>query len=234
MPEPIVLSTSCLPDSGNVFPRLRCAGRLLCEVEPGSEVAGAVARFIQRRFLQAYDALPNLRIPNLLALTTSQGSLLAAVGVRRASNEPLFLEDYTGQPIEQLIPSLRLPARSEIAEIAHLAGVEVGVSRYLFPALTVWLKAEGYRWIAFTGTEQVRNSFGHLGIRIHGLGPANPARLPDGGHGWGRYYENRPMVMAANVDEGYQVLQARRLLGHIRPWRTEEETRGAGRYDCIA
>ncbi|MDX1755324.1 MAG: thermostable hemolysin [Marinobacter sp.] len=234
MSEPIVLSTSCLPESGSVLPRFNCAGRLLCEVKSGSEVAGAVIRFIQRRFLQAYDALPNLRIPSLLALTTGQGSLLAAVGVRRASEERLFLEDYTGRPIEQLIPSLAQPDRSEIAEIAHLAGVEAGASRYLFPALTVWLKAEGYRWIAFTGTEQVRNSFNHLGIRIHGLGPANPDCLPDGGHGWGRYYENRPRVMAANVDEGYLALQERRLLGRIRPWRAEGDTGGAGRYGCIA
>ncbi|SFL99145.1 thermostable hemolysin [Marinobacter zhejiangensis] len=216
--EPIVLSTSCIPESGQVYPSLSCAGRLLCEVEPGSPVAGAVADFIRRRFRQAYDALPTLRIPRLLALTTRHGSLLAAVGVRNAQAEALFLEDYIDQPVEQLIPAISQPERHQIAEIAHLAGVEAGVSRFLFPALTVWLKAQGYQWVAFTGTDQLRNSFQRMGIQIRAIADADPARLADGGRGWGRYYDSHPMVMVANVEEAYVAIKASGFLNRIHPY----------------
>jgi len=231
--EPVVLSTSCVPESGNVFPSLSCAGRLLCEVEPGSPVAEAVADFIQRRFRQAYDALPTLRIPRLLALTTRQGSLLAAVGVRNAAVEPLFLEDYLDAPVEQLIPAAAAPERCRVAEIAHLAGVEAGVSRFLFPALTVWLKGQGYQWVAFTGTDQLRNSFQRLGIDIHAVAAANPERLADGGTGWGRYYDNHPMVMVANVDDSYRTIRAAGLMARIHPCGQSSQVE-EGRYGHIA
>lgn len=234
MSEPIVLSTSCQPESGHVFPRLNCFGRLLCEVEPESAVADAVADFIRRRFRQAYDALPALRIPQLLALTTGHGSLLAAVGIRNAFGERLFLEDYTDLPVEQLIPAAITPKRKVIAEVAHLAGVEPGVSRFLFPALTVWLKSQGYQWVAFTGTEQLRNSFQRLGIRIHPIANADPARLADGGKGWGRYYDNQPMVMVGSVDEGYRAIRASGLMTRIQPLLNDGNAYEDGYYGHIA
>lgn len=215
MTDPMMLSTFCPPDSAESFPLLQCAGRLLCEVKPDSALASAVIEFIQRRFLQAYGAQPDMRIPRLLALTTARGSLLAAVGVRNAGRERLFLEDYIDRPVERLIPATFDSGRDEIVEIAHLAGVEAGISRFLFPALAVWLQAQGYQWIAFTGTDQIRNSFRRLGITALVLGPADPEHLPDRGRGWGRYYEHKPKVMLASVAEGHDVLTRAGLLRRI-------------------
>ncbi|MGC8119823.1 thermostable hemolysin [Marinobacter sp. VGCF2001] len=211
MTDPLTLSACCPPDAPEVVPLLRCAGRWFSEIVPGTVMADRVAAFIQRRFRQAYGAEPTLRIPSLLALTTAQGSLMAAVGVRDASREPLFLEDYLVAPVESLMP---LPGveRGRIAEIAHLAGVEAGVSRYLFASLSVWLNTEGYQWVVCTGTDQLRNSFHRLGIATHLIGQADPARLPDGGAGWGRYYQHRPMVMAVQVRDGVEALRKAGLL----------------------
>lgn len=212
MSDTLTLSASCMLDSPGISPLVDCSGRLLCEVAPGSDAAAMVTDFIQRRFLQAYGARPELRIPRLLALTTGRGSLLAAVGVRNAGDERLFLEDYIDAPAETLVtgdPPLR---RSELAEIAHLAGVEAGVSRFLFAGLTLWLRAQGYRWIAFTGTDQLRNSFNRMGIPTSSIAPADPARLADGGQGWGAYYDHRPVVMTANVETGFQALHQAGLL----------------------
>lgn len=206
MSEPLVLSTYCPCATGEARTALSVAGRPLWEVAAGSETATSVATFIQRRFQQAYQARPMLRIPNLLALTTRHGSLLAAVGVRNAATERLFLEDYIDDPVDHIIPRPPRPARYRIAEIAHLAGVEAGVSRFLFPALTVWLHERNYEWIAFTGTDHLRNSFQRLGISIVDIAAADPGRLPDRGAGWGRYYDSHPRVMVANVAEGHGVL----------------------------
>ena len=90
MTDPLMMSTCCPPDSGEVVPVIRCAGRWFNEIRPDTTMAETVAGFIRRRFLHAYGAEPSLRIPALLALTTAQGSLLAAVGVRNAALEKLF------------------------------------------------------------------------------------------------------------------------------------------------
>ncbi|MDX5299325.1 MAG: thermostable hemolysin [Gammaproteobacteria bacterium] len=175
-----------------------------------------MADFIRRRFLQAYGAEPSLRIPRLLALTTAQGTLIAAVGVRNASQERLFLEDYLPVPVQLLMPEPGTE-RHRIAEIAHLAGVEAGVSRYLFASLSVWLEGAGYDWVVCTGTNQLRNSFHRLGIGTQVLADADPSKLPDGGAGWGRYYDHHPVVMTIRVADGIAALRAAGLLKLVQP-----------------
>lgn len=216
MTDPLMMSTCCAPDSGEVVPVIRCAGRWFCEIRPETTMAATVAGFIRRRFLHAYSAEPSLRIPALLALTTAQGSLLAAVGVRNAALERLFLEDYLAVPVEAVMPVPGIE-RHRIAEIAHLAGVEAGVSRYLFASLSVWLDGAGYDWVVCTGTDQLRNSFHRLGIPTQVLADADPAYLPDGGAGWGHYYDHHPVVMAIRVADGISALRGAGLLRLVQP-----------------
>ncbi len=216
MTDLLTMSTHCPPDGRDVVPIIRCAGRWFSEIAPETAVANTVAGFIRRRFLQAYGADPALRIPQLLALTTGQGTLLAAVGVRNAGQERLFLEDYLAVPVETVMPVAGVE-RQTVAEIAHLAGVEAGVSRYLFASLSVWLNSAGYDWVVCTGTDQLRNSFHRLGIATQVVANADPARLPDGGAGWGRYYNHHPVVMAIRVSEGIAALRQAGLLRLIQP-----------------
>jgi hypothetical protein len=176
-------------------------------------MAETVTGFIRRRFHVAYGARPALRIPTLLALTSSQDSLLAAAGIRNAARERLFLEDYLNGGVEALIPEAGLERR-RIAEIAHLAGVEAGISRYLFDSLALWLKAERYEWVVCTGTDQLRNSFRRVGIEPQVLAVADPASLSDGGIGWGRYYDHHPVVMALNVAASTAILKKAGLLAN--------------------
>ncbi|MBW7472041.1 thermostable hemolysin [Marinobacter sp. M216] len=232
MSDPLMMSACCPPDSDEVEPVIRCAGRWLCRVDADTRTAAEVGQFIRRRFLLAYGAQPSLRIPDLLVLTTAHGSLLAAVGVRNAASESLFLEDYLGEPVENRMPEPG-PGRQAIAEIAHLAGVEAGVSRYLFASLAVWLDGAGYQWVVCTGTDQLRNSFRRLGIDTHVLADADPARLADGGAGWGRYYDHHPVVMAVSVAESLAALKAAGLLKVTFPVNGNDAERG-NQYGCIA
>lgn len=232
MSDPLIISACCPPDSGEVEPVIRCAGRWLCRVNAGTRTAEDVGQFIRRRFLHAYGAQPILRIPDLLVLTSAHGSLLAAVGVRRAADEPLFLEDYLGEPVEGRMPVPGL-GREAIAEIAHLAGVEAGVSRYLFASLAVWLDGAGYEWVVCTGTDQLRNSFRRLGIETRVLGEADPARLADGGAGWGRYYDHHPVVLAVSVAESLAALKAAGLLKFTFPLNGSDPAMG-GQYGQLA
>lgn len=227
MSDPLMMSACCPLDSGEVAPVIRCAGRWLCQVEAETPVAAVVGQFIRRRFQLAYGAQPALRIPDLLVLTTAQGSLLAAVGVRSAARESLFLEDYLGEPVENRMPAAGID-RQAIAEIAHLAGVEAGVSRYLFASLAVWLDSVGYQWVVCTGTDQLRNSFRRLGIDTHVLADADPACLADGGAGWGRYYDHHPVVMGVSVAESLAALRAAGLLKVTYPVTDAEDTPAVG------
>jgi len=220
MTDPLTMSTHCPPDSPELVPALRCAGRWLSEITPDTLMSATVTEFIRRRFLQAYGAEPSLRIPLLLALTSAQGALLAAVGVRSAARERLFLEDYLSVPVESVMPVPDI-GRNRIAEIAHLAGVEAGVSRHLFASLTVWLHAAGYDWVVCTGTDQLQNSFHRMGIATRVLAKADPASLPDGGAGWGRYYDHQPVVMAVKVADSLSALRQTGLLGRIEPVRSD-------------
>ncbi|WP_246166725.1 thermostable hemolysin [Marinobacter salinexigens] len=239
MSDPLLMPVSCAPDKADVRQVVRCAGRWLSEVRPESDVAGRVADFISRRFRLAYGAEPVLRIPRLLALTTAQGALLAAVGVRNAATEHLFLEDYLDDPVESYLPEPLLK-RSDIVEIAHLAGVEAGVSRYLFAGLAVWLHNAGCQWVVCTGTNQLRNSFRRVGIDTHVIASADPDRLSDGGAGWGSYYEHQPVVMAMNVAQsmaalgGSGLLRTTRYLGEPSSHINEENDMSGGAYGFLA
>ncbi|WP_323750145.1 thermostable hemolysin [Marinobacter sp.] len=229
MTDPMTMSICCPPDSPEVLPAVRCAGRWFSEIVPQTTMAETVAGFIRRRFLQAYGAEPSLRIPSLLVLTTVQGSLMAAVGVRNASHDPLFLEDYLSVPVETMMPETGID-RSRIAEIAHLAGVEAGVSRYLFASLSVWLERAGYDWVVCTGTDQLRNSFHRLGIATSVLANADPSRLPDGGAGWGCYYDHHPVVMAIRVADGIAALREAGLLTLIQHVERADHLTGGRAY----
>ncbi|MCG2581864.1 MAG: thermostable hemolysin [Marinobacter sp.] len=215
MTEMLTMPVSIDLTSEDVDPVVRCGYRYLCELRPGSASERLAADFIRRRFNQAYGARPILHMPPLLALVSDHGTLLAAVGVRCAAVERLFLENYLDQPVQNCLPGSDSD-RTSVVEIAHLAGVETGISRPLFAALAVWLQRAGLRWVACTGTAQLRNGFGHIGIKVSDLGVADPDRLAGAGQDWGTYYDNQPRVLVINVSQGVESLKAYGLLRQVR------------------
>ena len=158
MNEPLIMPAGLNLASDEVTPVVRCGPYGLCQVRCATEAARRVTDFIQRRFLQAYGARPDLRPLPLMVLVNDHGTLLAAVGVREAALERLFLEDYLDQPVERALPEPG-GCRDNIMEIAHLAGVEAGVSRLLFAAMALWLEQCRMHWVVCTGTDQLRNGF---------------------------------------------------------------------------
>lgn len=240
MNDPLIMSISLKPAFAEVTPVVRCSDHWLCQVRPGTAAAERVMDFIRRRFLQAYGARPELRPLPLMVLVNRHGTLLAAVGVRPATSERLFLEDYLDQPVERALPEPGC-CRDNIMEIAHLAGVEAGVSRLLFSAMALWLERHGMNWVVCTGTGQLHNGFQRMGIQVADLGSARPERLADGGDDWGSYYQHNPRVMAMHVPEGLAGLRSRGLMDKVAPVSSgvESETamtprRAEGRYGYIA
>ena len=72
--------------------------------------------------------------------------------------------------------------------------------------------------MVFTGGPGLRNAFRRLGLStLHELAPADPARIGPTVAQWGRYYQQKPRVMAGRIDEGFLKLDS--LFTEGCPWR---------------
>jgi hypothetical protein len=189
----------------------------------------AVQDFIRDRFAAHYQADVRHFMPCLFGLEAADGSLHGAVGCRSAATQPLFLEHYLDAPIEDLIAARAgtTVERADVVEVGNLAARGAGMSRLLIVALTRLLATEGVRWVGFTGTPALINSFRRLGIVLHGLAPADPRRL--GGDreqwraDWGTYYDAGPQVMVAEVPGADRTLAT---AGTYRRFGAQEATHG--------
>lgn len=188
--------------------RLGDAPYSVTHVNQDDPAFGQITRYTQARFLDAYGARPIIHAPHFLTIRSGDGQIVATAGLRGAADEPLFLEQYLGQPVERAIHAISGHdiCRSEIIEIAHLACSKRGMSRFLFVAMTALLVQWQYRWIAFTGTKAVRHIFDSLNMAPVTLAPADPRHLPDQGQSWGRYYDQEPHVMVGEIAGGHDTL----------------------------
>lgn len=192
------------------FDRASGPGLRLVRAAPGHQ-RFVVEAFIRRRFAETHAARITRFMPCLFGLHAADGSLHGAVGLRLATAEPLFLERYLDQPIEQAIGQRcgRAADRREIVEVGNLAADGHGTSRRLIVSLAEKLSGQGLRWVAFTGTPALLNSFRRLGLSPQRLGPADPSRVGAELSDWGRYYDCRPQVMVGRIPEGYRELAQR-------------------------
>ncbi|TLF50768.1 hypothetical protein FEI13_08835 [Halomonas urmiana] len=174
-------------------------------------------RLVRRCFGIEHGARITHFLPRLFGLWQGQVPL-AAVGAALASTGPLFQERYLDDPAEVFLSRHlgRPVAREAIAEIGNLASLRRGLQRRLFVPLIDQLVAEGLAWVMFTATPTVANGIQRLGIELHPLQLADPARLGEEQAGWGRYYEHHPRVMAGDLRLAHTVLTERGLLGSTR------------------
>lgn len=176
---------------------------------PGSARREMLEQFIRQRFELQHGARIRHFMPCLFGLENQAGQLLGAVGVRSGNSGALFLERYLNEPIETAIGA-RLghvePGRGEVVEVGNLAADSPGAARLLIVALTDLLVALGFRWVTFTGTPTLLNSFQRLGLTPIALGEADPTRMGEELADWGSYYDSRPLVMAGDIHGGHQRL----------------------------
>jgi len=176
-------------------------------IHPGHPRRQQVEAFIKRRFLEVHAAQITQFMPCLLALFDAQGKVMAAVGIREADSEVLFLEHYFDIPVEHAIASCSTeimlpPVRASIVEIGNLASINRKASCRLFALLTEYLERRSLDWAVFTGCSSLQRMFETLGIKTVALGRALQSRLPADQQTWGGYYEDNPMVVAGRVSCG--------------------------------
>lgn len=177
-------------------------------LRPTASGRAEVERFIEVCFAQAWGARVTEFLPWLGALRDDAGVLVGAMGMRPAETGPLFLEQYLDAPVEALLSERvgESVARAGITEVGNLAAVIPGGARWLITAMTGCLHAAGSEWVVFTGGTELLNAFHRLGLYPITLGPADPARLAPSSADWGRYYDQKPVVMAGRVGMAFDAM----------------------------
>jgi hypothetical protein len=180
---------------------------------PGCPDRAAVEEYIAVQFHAVHGARIHDFMPVLLTMSC-HGRTTAATGIRAAAAQPLFLEQYLSQPIENAVTAAAgtVVPRAHIAEIGNLVATRGGSSYLLFMVLTNMLEQAGFDWLVFTATPQVQKAIAHLGLQTRVLGRADPARLTHSSAAeWGRYYASEPQVVAGKVSDAMAVLRERKL-----------------------
>ncbi|XLZ70918.1 thermostable hemolysin [Massilia sp. SR12] len=174
----------------------------------GAPGRATLEAFIADSFRASYGAEVKHFSEMLLGVRASDGRWIAGLGYTPAALGPLFLEHYLDAPVETAISThARKPVeRSAIVEVGNLAATHPGAARALIISTTQLLNTLGLRWVVFTATVSLLNSFSRLRLQPHVLAPADPARLPDGGQHWGSYYDTQPKVMFGDIHYGYTQL----------------------------
>lgn len=180
--------------------------------------------FIQHVFCASYSANIGECMPVLMGLYDTVNTLQAALGLRFAGSDRLFLETYLNEPVDTLLATrlgrygeLYGPRRDVIVEVGNLAATQAGGTRWLIIALTALLQGAGFEWAVFTATRSLRNAFNRLGLYMHPLGAADPIRLTKNtSELWGSYYSHDPHVVAVNVQHTFGVLDRYLRNGHGR------------------
>lgn len=171
--------------------------------------------FIKSVFSDAYQADISIHYPYLISVSNQDGEILAAAGFRYAHKEPLFLEQYTGAPIEQVLSANygQEVKRREIAEIGSLASTGSGASIFLFAALASYLDFKQVRYTVVTGTRDLQRHLKMLGLQPQKICDAGQQQLLATSDNWGSYYNTNPCVLAGSVRNGVANLQ--RMLGSV-------------------
>lgn len=163
-----------------------------------------IRQFIADTFMHHYGAAIESYCDRLIGVCSPQGAILAAAGYNLAEEGPLFLEQYLDHPIEKQVRhqmGLEI-SRSEIAEVGNLAAIQAGGARMLIELMTQRLHQEGRRWVAFTATQSLINSFHRMGLSPIILAAAKPECVKNP-KAWGRYYQQNPHVAIGDIQLGH-------------------------------
>lgn len=159
-----------------------------------------VENFIKRIYKKFYNADISVDYPVLMSVRDANGKIMAALGIRYACSENLFLEQYTQAPIDHILST----PRSQIVEIGNLASAGRGASVFLFAALSSYLKNKDIQIAAMTGTESLHRSFEKMGIHMRKICDADIKSLKGVKDNWGSYYDAHPRVIYGLVEEGVE------------------------------
>lgn len=166
--------------------------------------------FIARVFLERYNATLTTFHDILMGCKNSAGEWISGLGFSALAHRAAFLEQYLDSPVEQVVELAKASldggpriTRWEIVEVGNLAALQPGASRALIVKMTEYLHRRHFRWVVFTATQSLINSFSKLHYHPVELAYADPQKLVGSAAEWGSYYHHSPRVMVGDVRTAY-------------------------------
>jgi hypothetical protein len=169
----------------------------------------AARQLIERRYGAAHGAIPATDYPHFCLIGGGHRGPTAVLGFRLAATEPLFLEAYLDEPVEQAVSRMlqTTVARDRIVEIGAHASERSRATLELWAQTARHLDGIADVAVAVL-TEPLRAMFTRLGVAIHEICDADRTRLRSAGEAWGRYYEQKPRVCAGLITPALPKLAA--------------------------
>ena len=158
------------------------------------------SRFVAKQFSKAYRAQCQQFAPTLLTIKRNR-DICGALGVRLASQERLYLEQYLASDIEHALSDVFAQpiSRDSIIEVGNFSASKGGVSQLLLLAVGHALRLLGYRWLVFTATSHVQKMLDRMQWQVTPLCEAKAEYLDDPASNWGNYYADKPKVVVGDL-----------------------------------
>jgi hypothetical protein len=169
-------------------------------VEPDSALRGRVEERIRQGYGLHFGACITGFMPRFACYEHESGAT-GVIGVRRAADDRLFLEQYLAQSIEDTIGDVagRPISRQRIAEVGQFIVDDPRIAADFFRDLVPLLTGQGFDWVCFTGTHKVRAILRRIGFNGMSVARGDARVATESGDDWGSYYENEPLVIVGRL-----------------------------------
>lgn len=168
----------------------------------------AIESYISQRFSQQYDATLTHFFDNLISVSTPK-HCIGAIGVNNmAKHSHCFVEHYLDKPVEQILSAClgETITRSRLLEVGNLATSHPQSTWVLFVYVAFLMKHSGHDWAIITANSGVRFWLKQFNVTCVELGEATEQALPTSDQQWGRYYDEKPIVLAFKVGRDHPKL----------------------------
>ena len=171
-------------------------------VEHDSVERASLEARVRSGFGMHFDACIEGFMPRFAHYRHTSGAT-GVIGIRRAADEPLFLENYLSVPVETVIEEVTgaLIARDRIAEVGQFVVDDRDIVPSFFRDLVPFLVRNDFDWVCFTGTDRIRALLARIGFHGLPLARAEETRVRHSGDRWGRYYDFDPVVILGKLDD---------------------------------
>lgn len=171
-------------------------------VDHDSEERASLEARVRSGFGMHFDACIEGFMPRFAHYRHTSGAT-GVIGIRRAADEPLFLESYLNVPVETVIEDVTgaLIARDRIAEVGQFVVDDRDIVPSFFRDLVPFLVRNDFDWVCFTGTDRIRALLARIGFHGLPLARADETRVRNSTDRWGRYYDFDPVVILGKLDD---------------------------------
>lgn len=170
---------------------------------PGAPDRQLIEDFITLAFEREFGASIEVNYPILIGLCDRAGRIRAGVGMRMASCEKLFLEQYLDMPVEITLGQnlLHQVERNVVVELGSFASTGLNMSLYLLGAAAAYLATRGFEFGLVTATDKMNRLFKMFDFHTQVICRAQKHDLLNQAMNWGTYYSCDPKVIVGSIQQ---------------------------------